>query len=334
MYSSDISGAVDVAMNEAIRRSLADLGTSQNAENSESAGKKESDVEVETVNESDSEEHEHVTSNDVSAESMKPDATEEPVQDPCSAEPEIVVPGELGTNENAEPDIYVGAVVSSSADVDVHVDVEDSSATVAASEPMDTKPETFSFASDAEGATATILGSTLDKMAEAIDNLNWELERAADSSCGTEDDEGAKIVDGDEVDDEDDDDSTSSHNSWQVVSEDEQISRAAQALGSALFNSEMERSSENLSTLSNSGASAGTGFSTLATVPSTVRSLNTAPSQLLRWSAQLQQLQELGFTNDAESVDILESLTAANIGVDSDDEVTVEQVINVMMKDT
>ena len=47
---------------------------------------------------------------------------------------------------------------------------------------------------------------------------------------------------------------------------------------------------------------------------------------------QLQQLHELGFLNDASSVDVLETLAAANIGVDSDEEVTVQQVIDAMMK--
>jgi len=47
-----------------------------------------------------------------------------------------------------------------------------------------------------------------------------------------------------------------------------------------------------------------------------------------RWAMQLQQLKELGFYDEARYVDILERLTAANIGVGSDEEVTVAQVLH------
>jgi hypothetical protein len=47
----------------------------------------------------------------------------------------------------------------------------------------------------------------------------------------------------------------------------------------------------------------------------------------------LHQLHELGFFNDALSVDIMERFNAASIGVDSTDEISVTQVVNELMKE-
>jgi hypothetical protein len=57
-----------------------------------------------------------------------------------------------------------------------------------------------------------------------------------------------------------------------------------------------------------------------------------AQAQFDRWVLQLSQLHELGFYNDAISVDILERLQAANLGVGEDEEVTVTQVIDELMR--
>ena len=54
--------------------------------------------------------------------------------------------------------------------------------------------------------------------------------------------------------------------------------------------------------------------------------------QLERWSIQLRHLHELGFHEDAVLVDIIERLHAANLGVDSTDEVTVQQVVHELIK--
>jgi hypothetical protein len=164
-----------------------------------------------------------------------------------------------------------------------------------------------------------------------------------------EEEQGTKIIEGPDDDVKDD----ASRGSWQVVAEDQQIdydeavARAAQMIGSALFNSDLANSAgEQLSTLSHSVASAsssstssssGTSVSSATSVPTTVLSLGSTSqvpvAQLERWDMQLQQLHELGFYNDALCVDILERLTAANIGVDSQEEVTVTQVVNQLMKD-
>jgi hypothetical protein len=196
-----------------------------------------------------------------------------------------------------------------------------------------------------------------------IDAARKEEEDFVDADV---EEQGTKIIEGPDDDVKDD----ASHDSWQVVAEDQQIAydeavaRAAQMIGSALFNSDLANSAcevvnsdlansagEDFSALSHSVASAsskstsysasstsGTSVSSATSVPTTVPSLGgstilvPAP-QLERWAMQLQQLHELGFYNDALCVDILERLTAANIGVDSQEEVTVTHVVNQLMKD-
>jgi hypothetical protein len=161
--------------------------------------------------------------------------------------------------------------------------------------------------------------------------------------------QGTKIIEGPDDDVKDD----VSRDSWQVVVDDQQsgydeaVGRAAQMIGSALFNSDLANSAgEQFSTLSHSVASAssssstsssGTSVSSATSVPTTVPTLGSTiqvpEAQLERWDMQLEQLHELGFYNDALCVDILERLTAANIGVDSQEEITVTQVVNQLMKD-
>jgi hypothetical protein len=160
-----------------------------------------------------------------------------------------------------------------------------------------------SFASDAAGSAdiATFVGETLDRMGEAIEDLNnFHLALKKDDV----EEDGNKVVDGD--------DDLVSEGSWSVVAEDEPIGvekglgRAAQAIGSALFNSDM-RSSENVSALthsiggsssSSSSSSSGAHVSSVTSVPTTVRSVATTEVprvQLERWAGQLEQLHELGF---------------------------------------
>jgi hypothetical protein len=202
-----------------------------------------------------------------------------------------------------------------------------------------------SFATQAvgSGAVAEFVGETLDRMSEAIDELNrvttvkgdlifegGVVEPDAHSDYGSDDDSsGPKIVDGEE--------DAASTGSWSVVAEKEHavnedggLGRAAEAIGSALFQSDMMRSVDGQSTT----------ISSVTTVPTVAPSIVGAGQQepispvlLHRWAAQLEQLHELGFLNDASSIDILESLSAANIGVESSDEVTVQQVIQKLMGD-
>merc|ERR1712232_1005664 len=66
-----------------------------------------------------------------------------------------------------------------------------------------------------------------------------------------------------------------------------------------------------------------------ADIPSTP---SLQPTQRDRWASQLQKLKELGFDDEVQYVEILERLTAANIGVGSNDEVTVAQVVQQLFK--
>lgn len=123
---------------------------------------------------------------------------------------------------------------------------------------------------------------------------------------------------------------------WQVVNENHQISsdedlaRAAQMIGSALFNSDMRSSGEMLSTLTGSGADE---ISCVSSVPTCVHSVaSVSQAQLERWVHQLEQLHTIGIDDDARCIEILERLTAANIGCGSSDEVSVQQVVNELWK--
>jgi len=142
-------------------------------------------------------------------------------------------------------------------------------------------------------------------------------------------------------------------NDWEVVLEhdnecldevpntkaDEEIARAASMLGSALFNSDMKSSAEMISTLSAAEESYSNSFSSATSVPSTVSSMSTgshvshvALVQRIRWASHLEKLRELGFNNESMCVEILERLEAANIGVDSEDDVSVTQVVNAILE--
>jgi len=98
-------------------------------------------------------------------------------------------------------------------------------------------------------------------------------------------------------------------------------------LGSALFNSitrepdDEQDSEDHMSNLSDS-------FS----LPSTMPSINVGDSQRARWATQLEQLRELGFDDESKCVDILERLQAANIGVESEEDVTVTHVVNMILE--
>lgn len=205
-----------------------------------------------------------------------------------------------------------------------------------------------SFAEDAEGngEIAAVLGEALDRVARAIDDMNLELSREASGTEDEDDDgdnpegeivvepedkQGATIVVGEEVDDP-------SNEEWSVVSDEQpnehkhDIAQAAQALGSALYESDMSRSHEN-------GAESNTGsfVSSVTSVPTTAPSLaadrSIPEAQIQHWARHLEQLHELGFHDDTVSVDILERLEAANIGADCYDDISVSRVVNELIKD-
>ena len=113
------------------------------------------------------------------------------------------------------------------------------------------------------------------------------------------------------------------NDSWELLNHennqmDSEVAMAAQVLGSTLFLSNM---SSNLSVDSH-----------MSVDSSSFNGESVATNSASRWEKQLQQLNELGFINQNLNIDVLESLEAANIGVDSVDEpVTVEQAVHKLL---
>jgi hypothetical protein len=229
----------------------------------------------------------------------------------------------------------------------------------------------FADDAEGNGAVAAALGNMMDMVASCIQEMNAVDGAVAAASKSTVDMDdsggGVKIVDGeDEKHPRSDDNgdnlslgSDSSHGSWVVdddfVASPEAMARAAMVIGSSLLSSDMAQSTGNVnptatSTLTSSSSTSAAGavdalsFSSMGSVPSTVPSIansraaattasqQVSAPQLERWAVQLRQLHELGFHDDAGLVDIIERLNAANIGVDSTEEVTVQQVVHELMK--
>lgn len=242
-----------------------------------------------------------------------------------------------------------------------------------ASDPTTKGSRESSFSSDAagNGEIADMLGETLDKCAEAIDAMVSELDRtsldaASAASAGssyvgvrdeaeenvaeeedsipeeTEAADGATILESVEADRNEADDVAEerSEDEWQVVTEkhqinsDEDLARAAQMIGSALFNSDMRSSGEMMSTLTGSAVESdglSNASSALTSAPTVTTQITSDQRQ--RWGHQLTQLRTLGIDDEARCVEILERLTAANIGVGNDDEeVSVTAVVNALWK--
>lgn len=308
---------VDAALKEAIRRSMEDV--------------KEAETQTE--------------SKQTNTEAVQ---TEEPSEE---HEPEITV--------EAEPEIVVEAkqAVVPASDKSQEGDQSQASAKSTPSKATTSTQADNSFALDAagNGDVAGILGETMDKIAFAIQEMNVELERESSNTLDNdedsdkeseivvetvneEDDEeddkaGAVIIGGDEPNDDE-----ISQNSWDVVEDqvahDESLARAAQVIGSALFNSGMSESRANSQ---GNGSNVSVDSSVPTDLPSITSDNNAGgyiPDALLqRWAPQLSQLHEIGFQNDALSIEIMERLEAANIGSGEDSPITVTRVVNEMMRD-
>ena len=169
-----------------------------------------------------------------------------------------------------------------------------------------------SFESDAEGSgdVAEALGATFDKVASVIDAM------LHDAAVGYEESlkESASMEDQWSIVDEPDNASKAEPNDCEGVvhsdDEDDGIARAAEMIGSSLFNSEISSHSE--------------------------RNENgVTDEQRGRWETQLSQLRELGFGDEAKCVEIMERIKAAYIGSEMwDEEVSVTQVVNELLKES
>eukprot|EP00529_Nitzschia_sp_RCC80_P001095 CAMPEP_0113516858 /NCGR_PEP_ID=MMETSP0014_2-20120614/41876_1 /TAXON_ID=2857 /ORGANISM="Nitzschia sp." /LENGTH=885 /DNA_ID=CAMNT_0000413869 /DNA_START=118 /DNA_END=2775 /DNA_ORIENTATION=- /assembly_acc=CAM_ASM_000159 len=203
-----------------------------------------------------------------------------------------------------------------------------------------------SFSSDAvgNGDVAEAIGATLDMVVGQISAMldDQEDPKTGDNEVSSP---GEIIVDPDHP--PTDGDQNETDGDWSVVksvvstgsngtTEEEQIARAATMLGSALFNSDMKNSVENVSSkMSAPGDSRSvSSFSVPSSVPTDVGTNNSvSPSQLARWCTELEKLCALGFEEE-KCVEILERLSAANIGVDSeDDEISLELVVNKLLEE-
>jgi len=234
---------------------------------------------------------------------------------------------------------------------------------VKADELEESVPKEMSFSENGQGDVADLLGMTLDKCAQAIDAMVLELDRTPSSdsseSCessyvGVKTDEGSVEEDAGETEgatilestedekasgEEESNVAEPNEGDWQVVTEDnqinddEQLARAAQMIGSALFNSDMRSSGEIMSNMTASAAESDAdadAISFASSVPTSVPSVaSIAPVQFERWGEQLEQLHHLGIDDDARCVEILERLSAANIGCDAtDNEVSINRVVD------
>jgi len=201
-----------------------------------------------------------------------------------------------------------------------------------------------SFASDAvgNGDVAEEMGKTLDMVAGVISEMLAESEDLENpnengKALDNESKQGELIVnsnDGIAKVDESEDDAD-----WSVVksigsngtTESEKIGKAAEMLGSALFNSDMKNSAEdNDSNLTGSDSS----FSIPSSVPTdlgTVHSTVAGPSQVTRWATEIEKLRELGFDNEESCIEILERIGPdSNITVDNTAD-NIDRAINELL---
>ncbi len=112
---------------------------------------------------------------------------------------------------------------------------------------------------------------------------------------------------------------------WSVIEDekrqtegDETLAKSLSMIGSALFDSDMTTSKLD-------DAKDEEGYAS-----STPESLLSA--SLARWESELKQLREMGFLDDRKSVDALENLEAAHIGVDSTDKVSVTAAVDYLLR--
>jgi len=117
---------------------------------------------------------------------------------------------------------------------------------------------------------------------------------------------------------ENDEKSSGTSEEWDLVDDenvelgsDEALARAAQMVGSALFEEDINKSDVSMLTASDQ--------------------TNISLALMTRWQNELTKLHEIGFYDDKKSIDVLEELEAANIGVDSSDPVEFEKVVDKLL---
>jgi len=128
----------------------------------------------------------------------------------------------------------------------------------------------------------------------------------------------------------DDDKSEATADEWDILDDvakqiesDEVLARAAQMCGSALFEESQKEPANKTASY----------WSTLSSLGSSLTSATASSAYVVpRWNKELKMLHELGFNDDLLSVDILERLTAANIGSGEMGAIKIEQVVDHILK--
>lgn len=352
-YSSDRTSEFDNALKEAIRRSLRDIAP----EEAELFGEKKSSVPDASVSSA-------AAAPTPAEEKLFKDVPADDSDNSVKDEPDIVVEpdedDEAGMNAEEtkamEEAMETASVDSEKLVAEEEEDQKPAAVTVTRETSNNSKNESFHSEALGSGDVAEAVGQTLDLVANMISDMLYEAEKPAmmkptpKKQSETESEADADLAKEGSSDaspgavileqipssakESAKFDDASEENEWHVVGEDvegglldgdEEIARAAEMLGSALFNSDMKGSTAeshgNVSNLSDS-------FS----VPSTVASISVGPTQRARWSVQLSKLRELGFDDESQCVEILERLQAANIGVESEDDVSVTQVVNIILE--
>lgn len=175
-----------------------------------------------------------------------------------------------------------------------------------------------------ESAEFVKLSEALEKTASDIEKLSESMEATKEDSKlpADEPQDGENFAeDGDIIVDSNDDEESNNEEEdetdWSVVksvgsngtTESQKIGRAAEMLGSALFNSDMKSSAEVMGT----NVDASDSFSVPSSVPTELGTVNTRLegfNPVSKWATQLAKLKELGFDNEEACIEVLERVKA------------------------
>ena len=317
--------AMDDALKEAIRRSLQDVNKVPVEEPKTIAPTKETDKPApkETEKPAPSEEVEHSAPFE-EPEPAAPVETEVKIKEPKGSE--SFSTDAIGNGLVAE---VLGQTLDQCADaIDAMVKEMNRSSSESSSTKTEEKDE--SSKPDADD-TSTHSGEEHEITVEAVadDDEPTEAEEATTAGATILESVGPNAAAADESSVK----SQRSEDEWHVVSDDDDekiddeiLARAAAVVGSALFDS------DNFTRGDASSLSGGADASFISSVPTISSESNVPVAVLDLWAPHLIQLRELGFVDDAASVDVLERLQAANIGSDSFEDVSVERVVHELLK--
>jgi len=194
---------------------------------------------------------------------------------------------------------------------------------------------------DENPVQAEVQSTNAEILIEPIDTLVLEIEKPQLEHREGEDfkssSSGDKIVDGVENKDSDvKSDGGTSKDDWQVVNNDSDalVAQAAQMLGSALFQSNKNAESSDREEV-DFHVNNTSVMSDLTCPPTTSDSSRPvheiSPMLLTRWKNELNELHSIGFVDDHANIEALGFLEAANMGVDSDDPISIEAVVNFLL---